>query len=480
MDKLFTFILLVFISLIAQSQSGKTIFYNATVIDVQAGQLLKHREVIVSQGKILAVQPLSKKSVHKGARFIDAKGKYLVPGFWDMHTHVLVDNNFQWQAPLLLANGIIGIREMWGRDIRLAFSLKSEMQKGSVPYFHFTAPGHIIDGKKVFWPGQLSAPDTFTAVRLVDSLIGAKVDFIKIYSYLEPPVFEAIAKRCQERGIPFAGHVPHKVWVSQAAKEGMASMEHLYGFLIEASTDPDSAMKFRWKSSDNFEQGISTRLRIEKARAGEQFMLDHFSERRMRELARVLKDKGTYVVPTIVTNRGKYFSNDSSFTNDVRMSYLAEGTRSYWKETVKTDLQNYASEDWQNFRKRYEIEKKMVKILADENVNILAGTDFDNPFAFPGFSLHDELALYVEFGMKPLEALRSATINPVRYLKMTDSLGSIEKGKRADFVLLNGNPLTNISNTKNIFALMSNGKLYTAGELERMKAEVQKRNKPAE
>jgi hypothetical protein len=478
LPKLFVITFLMVVGTTARPQAGKTIFYDGTVIDIKSGKLLKHQEVIVSGGKILAVQPVSKKRLHAGAEMINAKGKYIVPGFWDMHAHVLLDSNYRWQFPLLIANGIIGIREMWGRDMRLAHSLKREMQRGTLPYFHFTAPGHIIDGKKVFWPGQLSAPDTATAIRLVDSLIGEKVDFIKVYSYLEPAVFEAIAHRCKEKGIQFAGHVPHKVWVTKAAEAGMATMEHLYGFLIEACAYPDSAMKFRRQNSDNFEAGMSAKLRTEKARAGESFMLNNFSESRMRGIAKVLKQNHTYVVPTLVTNRGLYFSNDTAFTNDERTNYLAEKTRTYWKETVKKDLQNYSPEDWENFRRRYEVEKKIVKILADEKVMIMAGTDFDDLFCFPGFSLHDELALFVQFGMKPIDALRTATINPVAYLKMTDSLGTIERGKRADFVLLNGNPLTNIANTKSIFAVMSNGKLYTSGELDKLKADVLKRNTP--
>ena len=198
MDQLYFIVFLFFIAFSAQAQEDQTIFYNATIVDVQSGKLLKNQEVIVSKGKIQAVRPISKISRHKDAQIINAKGKYIVPGFWDMHAHVLVDNNFEWQAPLLLANGIIGIREMWGREMRLADSLKRAMQKGSVPYLHFTAPGHIIDGKKVFWPGQLSAPNQETAIRIVDSLVDEKVDFIKIYSYLEPAVFDAIAGRCKQ------------------------------------------------------------------------------------------------------------------------------------------------------------------------------------------------------------------------------------------------------------------------------------------
>jgi hypothetical protein len=264
LTNLLLIILLMVAGVKARPQAGKTVFDNVAVIDVQGDKLLKHQEVIVSGGKILAVQPVSEKRLHAGAEMINAEGKYMVPGFWDMHAHVLLDSNYKWQFPLLLANGIIGIREMAGRDMRLAHSLKREMQKGTLPYIHFTASGHLIDGKKVFWPGHLSAPDTAPALRLVDSLTGEKVDFIKVYSFLEPAVFEAIARRCKEKGLQFAGHVPHRVWVTKAAHAGMATMEHLYGFLIEACAYSDSAMKFRRQNSDNLEQACLKSLEWKK------------------------------------------------------------------------------------------------------------------------------------------------------------------------------------------------------------------------
>lgn len=453
-----------------------TIFYDATVIDVENGNLLKHHEVVVGGNKIIAVRPNSKLKLRKDSRIINAKGKYVIPGLWDMHVHVVEEGEgYQWQFPLFIANGIIGFREMWGNR-NVIDSIRREMQKGTMPFFHFKASGHILDGKKVFWEGSLSAGDTTTALRLVDSLINAKVDFIKIYSFLEPEVFDVVAKKCREKNVQFAGHVPHRVWLTTASESGMASMEHLYGFLVEACSFPDSAMKLKRNNTDNFESGMEPKVRIMKARASEKFMLDMFSESRMRAIAIVLKRNNTYIVPTVVTNRGGYFSNDPSFTNDARLKYLSPQAREEWKEETASDIKKNTSEDWQNKRKRYEVEKTIIKILWQEKVPILAGTDSYNSYAFPGFSLHDEMALFVEFGMTPLDALRSATINPVKYFKMTDSLGTIEPGKRADMVLLNANPLTKITNTKNIYAVMVNGKLFNSADLDKLKKTVIKIN----
>lgn len=476
LQKFITSIFLTTLFMTAWPQEHKTVFYDATVIDVQSGRLLKHQEVIVIGNKIVAVQSITKKELHTDAQIINAQGKYIIPGFWDMHVHTLNMQNFKWQFPLLIANGIIGVRDMDGNRQRLD-SLKNEMQKGTLPSLHLIASGHILDGKKPFWRGTLSAGDTATAIRLVDSLIDAKVDFIKVYSLLEPDVFDAIAKRCREKNFPFAGHVPNTVWLTTAAKAGMASMEHLYGFITEACAFPDSAMNMIKINTADMEAGADAKLLREKSNASEAFMVNNFSVSRMRNIARVLKQTKTYIVPTEVVNKGYYLSDNTGFTNDKRLAYMSERTRTYWSDRITKNLKNSTDIDWQNRKKEYELEKRMIKILADEKVQIMAGTDFDNPYAFPGFGLHDEMALFVESGMKPIDALRTATINPVKYLKMTDSLGTIEKGKRADFVLLNGNPLTNISNTKNIYAVMINGKLFTSGELDRLKADVLKSNK---
>ncbi len=476
LQKIFHVILFATFSNVIRGQTIATIFHDVSVIDVKNGKVLNHRDVIVEGDKITAITTDLKRKLPKGSTIINAKGKYIIPGLWDMHVHVLEeDEGYRWQFPLFIANGIVGFREMWG-DRAVIDSIKNEIQKGTMPHFHFKASGHILDGKKVFWEGSLSASDTATALRLVDSLIGAKVDFIKIYSFLEPEVFDVVAKRCNDKSFPFAGHVPHRVWLTKASESGMASMEHLYGFLIEACSFPDSAMKLKRINADNFESGMEPKMRIEKARASEKFMLNNFSEKRMRDIAILLKKNNTYVVPTVVTNRGNYFSNDTSFTNDKRLKYLSPQAREEWKEETESDIKKNTSEDWQNKRKRYEIEKLIIKILWQEKVPILAGTDSYNPYAFPGFSLHDEMALFVEFGMTPIDALRSATINPVKYLKMTDSLGTIETGKRADMVLLNANPLTDITNTKNIYAVMINGKLFKSADLDKMKKTVIKIN----
>jgi hypothetical protein len=458
----------------AGEMKGDILINNVNIVDVEKGTIVSNQDVGITGNRISYIGNHNRRSLAAKER-IDGSGKFLMPGLWDMHVHTFIEDWYTWQFPLFLANGIIGFRDMWGNS-KLADSVRAEMRKGNLPSFHFTLSGHILDGKKPFWPGSFSAPDVHTAITLVDSLAEAGTDFLKIYSSISADVFEAIAKRCKQKNLPFAGHVPVRVWLTKASDAGMASMEHLYGFHIEACAFPDSAMQLKIRDVENYEAGKDAKQRQALARVGEKFVLENFSEERMRNIARILRKNNTYVVPTMVTLRGGYFTNDPVFTNDERLKYMSKGTRDYWQQQQENDFKRFSEEDWQNKRTRYAIEKQMIKILWQEKVPILTGTDSDNPFAFPAFSLHDELALFVEFGMTPVEALRTATINPVKYLKMTDSLGSVATGKRADIVLLNGNPLTDISQTKNIHAVILNGKLYSFGELQKLKDQVIKMN----
>ncbi len=464
MMKQLSFTLILFATLSCrQSFTGDILIENVNIIDVKSGSIVKGQDVVINGNKITKITEHYGNNIHSGI-VVNGRNKYLIPGLWDMHVHMMRNEWYKSQMPLLRANGITGFREMWG-DLKIANYVKSQMLKDSLPYFRFVAPGHILDGKIPYWDNSIPVASTGAAIRSVDSLINSRADFIKVYSFLHPDVFHAIAQRCKENNFPFAGHVPHTVRLTAAARAGMASMEHLYGFLAEACSNSDSAMALMELSVKAFEAGNTK----ERNRIGVLFhslVLDNFSEQKLKATSQVLKANNTYVVPTLATLRGIYFINDTSFTNDPRTKYMSEETLEYWKEVTESDLKKNTEVDWQHKRKRWQVEQQIMRILIAENVPIMAGTDSDNPYAFPGFSLHDEMALYVELGMTPIDALRSATTVPARFLNMADSLGSIEEGKLADLVLLNANPLENIRNTTTIDAVIANGKLYSKSYID--------------
>lgn len=440
-----------------QTINGDLLIENVNIIDVQSGEVIAQQDVVITGNRIFNIGNHKQKDI-QAKQVIDGKNKYLIPGLWDMHIHILEEDWYKWQLPLLRMNGIIGFREMWG-DKNIIDSAKVEMRNSNLSYFHFVSSGHILDGEKPYHKNSTRATTPIEATRIVDSLANSKVDFIKIYSYLKPEVFYSIAKSCKEKKIPFAGHVPHTVWITSASKAGMASMEHLYGFLLEGCENSDSALFLMQQSVDAFIEG-NVKKRAEVSRKFNSFTLANISKDKLRKIAQVLKANNTYIVPTLVTLRGSYFTNDTSFTNDSRLKYMSKGTIDYWKEETESDLKKNIDIDWQNKRKRWEVEQVIMKILTEEKVPIMAGTDSDNPYAFPGFSLHDEMALFVEFGMTPIEALRTSTLNPAKYLNVLDSLGTISEGKLADVVLLDANPIENIKNTTMINTVIVKGKIY--------------------
>lgn len=243
-------------------------------------------------------------------------------------------------------------------------------------------------------------------------------------------------------------------------ENGLELFAVLAGYMSAmACSEPDSALALMKRSVDAFNSGN----REERDQISSQFhslVLSNFSEERLKAICNVLKRNDTHVVPTLTLLKGIYFINDTTFTNDKRKHYLSNETLEYWRDVEIDDMKSNSSQNWINKRRRWEVEQQIMRILISEKVKIMAGTDCDNPYAFPGFSIHDEMVLFVKLGMTPLEALRSATSVPAEFMKMSDSIGSVSKGKLADLVLLNANPLEAISNTTNIHAVIANGELY--------------------
>ncbi len=437
--------------------AGDLVVENVNIIDVVTGSVLERQDLVIVGNRIANIVSHGSKTFSSPLK-IDGTGKFLIPGLWDMHAHLLRNKWYESQMPLMRANGITGFREMWG-DLNVAGNVRRKIQQDSLPYFRFIASGHILDGRGPYWPRSSFVATENDARRLVDSLKGAGSDFIKVYSFLDLGVFNAIAARSKELSIPFSGHVPYSVQLTEASATGLASMEHLYGFLTEACSESDSAFALIQRYAAAFTSGQKAE-RIRLSRQYHSLVLQNFSGQSMRQICMTLKQNNTHVVPTLVTLRGSYFINDTTFTNDSRKRHLSEETLTYWKDSEVEDLKSNSVQDWSNKRKRWEVEQNIMRILISEGVPIMAGTDCDNPYAFPGFGLHDELSLFVDLGMTPLDALRSATIVPARFMSAADSLGSISQGKLADFVLLKANPLDDISNTSSIEAVIANGKLY--------------------
>ncbi|RPH26918.1 MAG: hypothetical protein EHM93_19385 [Bacteroidales bacterium] len=409
---------------------------NVNVVDVNTGEILINRTLAIDSNRISAIYD-NEIIGSDSTIVIDGKGKYLIPGLWDMHAH------YKWNRidtePLLIANGITGVREMWGDMPEYVKVPKNTPQEGVVsPDIYFAAD--FIDGNPPAFPGSLIVTNSDEAVLAIKNQIDKKVDFLKIYSRLTEEAFMAIAKEAKKRNITFAGHIPNTVSIYKAIEAGMVSSEHLYGFL-DACSSVDTSN----------EALVST-----------------FSEKRFDSICYVLAKSSMWLCPTLVVNRVNIHLNDTIFTNDNRKSYLPGYVIDIWNQRMNSFTKSQMDTFVKSAKPRYLLELSLIGKMNDKGVKFLAGTDFPNPYVFPGFSLHDELSLMVKGGVPALDVLKSATLNPAKFMNKKADFGSVEVGKVASLVLLNKNPLDNIENTKTIETVIVRGKIYSRKALDLM------------
>jgi tetratricopeptide (TPR) repeat protein len=460
---LVAFLLFVFIPKAEpHSNSSALVLTHVTVVDATGAPAKPNMNVVMANGRIVAVG--ERVRTPKDAQIIDATGKFLIPGLWDMHVH-WGDTGY---LPLFLANGVTGMRIMWGDPVHYEWRKQSAAGQLLAPHVVIASP--LIDGPKPFWSGSLSVSTEAQARAAVDQAKQRGADFAKVYSFLPREEYFAIADEAQKQNIAFAGHVPIAVSAEEASNAGQKSFEHLLGILPACSTRSAEL-------TDAARADLADDLAAERpafwgahTKASRQLMLDTYSPEKAAALFATLKKNGTWQCPTLTLLRVTAFAEDpSSFTNDPRLKYIPPRMSAGWNPPGIAQDYGDPSFAAKEFKKDLEV----VGAMQRAGVGILAGTDTSNPYCMPGFSLHDELGLLVKAGLTPMQALQAATLNPARFLGTERDFGTIEAGKVADLVLLDANPLDDIANTKKIASVIYGGKLYPRSELDRMLAQVE-------
>jgi hypothetical protein len=429
---------------------------HVTVIDVATGKKLPDQTVVLQGDRILSVAAFDSASPLQG-RVIDAHGNFLIPGLWDMHVHIqdLED------LPLYIANGVTGVRLMFGS--KHTPSLRARI--AGVPVAPEVIYGSaIVDGDPPVWEGSIIVRKPDDARRTVDEIKADGADFVKIYNDISRDTYFALADEARKQNIPFVGHLPYGVRASEASDAGQRSIEHLDGIAIACSKR---------------EQAILKELRplryIEKMNlVAEAFR--SIDGAQCQALFAQFRRNGTWQVPTLTVHRSMGFLNDGHFTSDPRRAYMSGEVRSRWEPRNDFRFRRWLPAEFELHRGLFKADEQLVGLMFRAGVPLLAGTDALNPFCFPGFSLHDELALLVESGLTPLAALQSATLRPAEFLGRTEDLGLIAPGKRADLVLLSADPLSDIHNTTQIQAVWLHGKLFDRPALDRLLEDAKHRS----
>jgi imidazolonepropionase-like amidohydrolase len=436
-----------------RAEPNSIAFVHVAVIDATGTPIKPDQTVVISGDRIAAVASSATTPIPKGTRTIDATGKFLIPGLWDAHVHTRLEGIDHLR--LLIANGITSARNMSGPWPYLPEILgwREQITKGARVGPRLLTAGPILDG-----PGSgrsstnviINNPDD--ARQAVRRVKREGADFVKVYNLLSRESFFAIADEAKALDLPFVGHVPFSIGADEASDAGLRSIEHLDGILWTSSTQ-EAEIRQRvkdWRPSGPVPYPVSVKL-----------LADSFSIAKLRALAERLKQNHTSVVPTLAV----YWSRLESPDVD-QLRYVPAAYAEQWKQ-----LQSQTQTTAQDARLQFEQCLTVVRELHRAGVTILAGTDAASHV--PGFSLHDELSLLVQAGLSPMDALEAATHNPARAFNLTDQ-GTIEKGMRADLVLLDASPLDNIDNVRKIRAVVARGRMFERRELDAMLADIQR------
>lgn len=476
---------------LAAQQDSPTIIRDVTIVDVVTGLLTEHRSVVIDAGRIVTVGAATEVTAPADAEIVDGTGRYLIPGLWDMHTHLLWSTDESegvwselpqdegswtlWERlygptlDLLIANGVTGIREMWG-DLDIVRRVHRQAAAGERLAPRMIVAGHLIDGPPALWPGLVIVSTPAEARAAVDSLHALGAEFITVRDRIRPDAYRALVDRASELGLDVVGHVPWLVPATEVSDAGQTSIEHMSGLVEGCSSARDELIDLNGRilvalgagdrgSADSVEERFFT------------LMLSTQDEGLCRSLLQRLVANGTWLVPTLVLKREL---SGLAQEEEALLMYVHPAFRSGWAPENSPYGEKTETGYAQRLRWR-ERQAVLARMAAAEGVPILSGTDTPNAYVFPGFGLHDELELLVRAGLTPLQALQTATINPARFLNATDSLGTVEEGKAADLVLLNANPLEDIRRTRRIEAVILRGRLLRREALERLLERVERR-----
>jgi hypothetical protein len=452
----------------------------ATVIDASGG-VRRGCTVLIRGDRVLDAGPAQRVPIPHDATVLDGAGRYLIPGLADMHTHATgIDDT---DPELYVVNGVTTTRQMsasaeareWQQQIAAGTRLGPQWSIGS----------KIIDGSPSLWDGldadgsfHVAVENAAQARGAVRQQHAAGAAFIKTYTRLSRESFLAIADESGRLGLPFLGHLSDFVQLTEASDRGIRTIEHL--FEIWYDTSADEARLRRAVAAVPIGPGEYndwfTRMQpLEYAAARS------YDRRKGGKVFRRLARNGTYVTPTLMLHETNDMPEEID-RHDSRFRYFSPDMIGYW-DWARNDLYLHGRTPTQVIQSKDLFRRRLglVADLADAGVPLMTGTDLGTSYLMPGFSLHDELALFVRAGLKPIEALAAATLHPARYLGRRDQ-GVIARGAVADLVLLDADPLHDIRNTTRIHSVFVRGNHIGPAQRTQMLADIEaaaKRPKPA-
>ena len=472
---LFALFAVILLCACAKRRNADLAITHVTVIDATGAPAQPDVTLLIADQRIAELGPSTLIAIPRGTKIIDAADKFLVPGLADMHVHLTgagePSGSREFILPLLLANGITTVRDMGGY-LESLIPLREEINQGKRlgPQIFFAGP--YIDGNPPSFQPALVVTNADDAAAEVHSLVQRGVDFIKVQSILSRDAYFAIAAECKREHVTFVGHVPDRVTVAEASDAGQKSIEHLTGVIRACSNDEPRLLRKQFLATPKKETPAQSHARQLN---WQRELLQSYSDEKADKLFDKFVRNQTWQVPTLILLKNDAFPTpDSDPSEDPRRKYVPRHFLAGWEEGTKDRDKGTTP---QEFTLRKELLAKSIQVVGkmqNAGVRLMAGTDTTAPYVFPGSALHEELALFVQAGLSPMQALQAATKNSAEFLGKLQTQGTIEQGKFADMVLLDANPLTDIHNTQKIGSVILRGKLLDRTALDELLAKEEK------
>jgi Amidohydrolase family len=459
-----------------------------TVVNAHDGTLTANQRITINAGRITSIGTTGDLSEGRSAGSIDARGKFVVPGYVDMHIHVLESSNPASSFALMLAHGITGFRQMTGSP-----ELLKRRRDGTLGVGH-DAPALLAMPGTILTPFNARSPDDAVAEVQRQKDLGA--DFIKVIE-VNPPTFFAAQAKAESLGLPFVGHLPATVNVLAASEGGMKSIEHLGprdSILVACSTD-EAALRNETREANarswlawlnptltkilgKVFMPVITKF-LQKAVVNPMLMagpsefehlqrvIDTYSDAKCRQLATKLAANQTWQVPTLIRLRTMEFGDVPEYRNDPHLRYMPAATVALWDEVAQEFSNKIPPASRATLAALYSLQLKLVKLFEETGVKMLAGDD-SGQWLVPGFGLHQEFDQLEQAGLSPLTVLQMATINAAEFLERTSIMGRVSPGMDADLVLLDANPIESVQNLHKISAVIRAGAYYSRGDLDKL------------
>lgn len=440
------------------------IFTNVHVVNTREGGAAP-MTVVIKKGRIIGLAKVGFVTQGPGMRIINANGKYMIPGLWDMHVHSAFVSP-RWDEriiyPLYIANGVTGVRDMGG-DPDVLEERRKRIEKGELPGPHLVLAGPFLAaGKSDQQTIAVNTPEE--ARHAVDMVKKRGFDFVKTLSNIPRDSYFAIADEAAKQKISFAGHVPYSVSVGEAIAAGQKSIEHLTGIPLACSSQEQELRAQGLVALSNHDYAAYGKLGMQ--------VMATYDQAKARALFLRITQRSTWQVPTLVWTEANSQMDDPSRETDPRLKYVPTAVRTQWNPTKLRE--GSSPEELASLKTEAARALGLVRAMHEAGVPFMAGSDGPDPYVFPGFSLHDEFEWLVKSGFTPFQALQAATFNPAVFLGKLEEYGVVEKGRVADLVLLDANPLQDVGNTRKIFAVVVGGKYYSREALDGMLQQVEK------